>query len=156
MLTSPAQRAPRPNLVAPIVLGIILVPVPQFALGILGLREASLLPWLVGTPICYFLIGGLGAFIMASGLVPAQARRSGSFVGLLAGIGGACSAGVVLAAIAVWDIVATPESASLLHPHAGITPRLSYIASGPSLHLPLIVFIILLVPFFLGLNLLGV
>src|SRR6185312_11295753 len=98
MLTPPAQR-PRSNLVVTIILGIILVPVSQIAVAFLGARMASLLPWLVGTPICYFLIGGLGAFATVSGLVPAQARKRGARVGLTAGISGACSSVLIVAAI---------------------------------------------------------
>jgi hypothetical protein len=74
MLTSPAQRASKSSLVVPIILGIVLVPLSQVAVAYLGGRWGSLIGWAVGTPICYFLIGGMAAFITVSGLVPAQAR----------------------------------------------------------------------------------
>lgn len=156
MTTAIAQRAPKSSLVVPIVLGIILVPLSQIVVAFLGADGGTLMGWLVGTPICYFLIGGVGAFATVSGLVPAQARTRGAWVGLMAGISGACSAVLIVAAFAVWDIVATPKSTSLLHPQTGAVLRLFYIASGPSFEIPLIVVIILLLPFFLGVNLLGI
>ena len=156
MLTPPAQR-PRSNLVVTIVLGIILVPVSQIAVAFLGARMASLLPWLVGTPICYFLIGGLGAFATVSGLVPAQARKRGARVGLTAGISGACSSVLILAAIVVGNIVSPLQTGSLFHPQAGVMPRALYFGmtmpGSPRVWLALA--LIFFVPIFLGVNLLG-
>jgi len=116
MTTATARRIPKSQIIIPIVLGIILVPLAQLAVAYLGGRGASLMPWLVGTPICYFLIGGLAAFITVSGLVPAQALSRGAWVGFVAGISGACAAGLIVAAVTVWDLVASPHSASPLHP----------------------------------------
>ena len=157
MTTAIAQRAPKSNLVIPIVLGVILVPLSQIGVAYLGGRGGSLLGWLVGTPICYFLIGGLGAFTTVSGLVPAWARSRGAWVGFVAGVSGACSAGLIVAAVAVWDLVASPQSALLLHPQVGVAPHVfNAVSSGPWLRFPLIWAIVLLLPFFLGVNLLGV
>ena len=158
MSTSPAQRAPTSSLVVPIILGIILVPLSQIGVAYLGGRGASLLSWLVGTPICYFLIGGLGAFATVSGLVPAQARSRGARVGLTAGISGACSSVLILAAIVIWNIVSPPQTASLLHPQAGVTPRLLYFGMTipASSQFWLVLVLIVFVPIFLGANLLGV
>ena len=126
MLTSPAQRAPKSNLVVPIILGVILVPLSQLGVAYLGGRGGSLMGWLVGTPICYFLIGGMAAFTTVSGLVPAQARGRGAWVGFTAGISGACSAVLIVGAIVIWNFAASPQSAFLLHPQAGVMPRALY------------------------------
>src|SRR5690242_11945354 len=104
MTTAIAQRAPKSNLVVPIILGILIIPPSQLGVAYLGGRWGSLIGWVVGTPICYFLIGGLGAFTTVSGLVPAQARSRGAWVGFVAGISGACSAVLIAAAFAVWYI----------------------------------------------------
>lgn len=159
MTTAIAQRAPKSSLVVSIVLGIILVPVSQYAVAILSSRGASLLQWLVGTPICYFLIGGFAAFAMVSGLVPAQARKRGARVGLTAGISGACSSVLILAAIIVWNIVSPPpQTRSLLHLQTGVTPRLLYFGMTVpgSSQFWLVLVLIIFVPIFLGANLLGV
>jgi hypothetical protein len=155
MTTAIAQRAPKSNLVFPIILGIVLVPLSQVAVAYLGGRWGSLIGWAVGTPICYFLIGGMAAFITVSGLVPAQARGRGAWVGFIAGISGACSAGLIVAAVAVWSIAIPPQSASLLHPQASLMPRLSYIATWAPIFPPVVI-IILLLPFFLGVSVLGI
>jgi hypothetical protein len=157
MLTSPTQRAPTSSLVVPIVLGVILVPLSEIGVAFLGAPGGSLLPWLVGTPICYFLIGGLGAFTTVSGLVPARARSRGAWVGFVAGICGVCSAGLIVAAFAVWALAASPQSAALLHPQVGVAPHVfDAVFSGSSLRFPLIAIIVILLPIFLGVNLLGV
>lgn len=157
MLTSPAQRAPKSNLIVPIILGVVLVPLSQYAVAILSSSGASLLPWLVGTPICYFLIGGLGAFATVSGLVPAQARKRGARVGLTAGISGICSSVLILAAIVIWNFVSPPQPASLLHPQPGVTPRLLYFGMTVpgSDQFWLVLILIFFAPIFLGANLLG-
>ena len=157
MTTAIAQRTPKSNLVVPIILGIVLVPLSQVAVAYLGAPGGTFLGWVVGTPICYFLIGGLGAFTTVSGLVPAQARGRGAWVGFTAAISGACAAGLIVAAIAVWDLVTSPQSASLLHPQVGVAPHVfNAVSSGPWLRFPLIWAVVLLLPFFLGVNLLGV
>lgn len=158
MTTAIPQRAPTSSLVVPIVLGIVLVPLSQIGMAFLGARGASLLPWLVGTPICYFLIGGMGAFTMVSGLISAQARKRGTRVGLAAGISGACSSVLILAAIVIWNFAIPPQSALLLHPQAGVMPRALYFGmtmpGSPRVWLALA--LIFFVPIFLGVNLLGV
>lgn len=156
MTTAIAQRAPKSSLVIPIILGIILAPLSQIGMAFLGARGASLLPWLVGTPICYFLIGGVAAFTTVSDLVPAQARTRGAWVGFVAGISGACSSVLILAAIVVWNFATLPQAASLFHPQVGVAPHVfNAVFSGPWLRIPLIVIIVLFLPFFLGVNLLG-
>jgi hypothetical protein len=126
-------------------------------MAFLGAHGASLLPWLVGTPICYFLTGGLGAFTTVSGLIPARARSRGGWVGFVAGICGACSAGLIVAAGAVWALAASPQPASLLRPQVGVAPHVFYtVSSGSSLRFSLIAIIVILLPIFLGVNLLGV
>jgi hypothetical protein len=158
MLTSPAQRAPKSNLVVPIILGVILVPLSQLGVAYLGGRGGSLMGWLVGTPICYFLIGGMAAFTTVSGLVPAQARGRGAWVGFTAGISGACSAVLIVAAFVIWNFAASPQSAFLLHPQAGVMPRALYFGmtmpGSPRVWLALA--LIFFVPIFLGVNLLGI
>lgn len=157
MTTAIAQRTPKSNLVVPIILGIVLVPLSQVAVAYLGAPGGTFLGWVVGTPVCYFLIGGLGAFTTVSSLVPARARSRDAWVGFVAGISGACAAGLIVAAIAVWDLVTSPQSASLLHPQVGVAPHVfNAVSSGPWLRFPLIWAIVLLLPFFLGVNLLGV
>ncbi|HEU4784508.1 MAG TPA: hypothetical protein VFS83_14300 [Ktedonobacterales bacterium] len=158
MLTSPAQHTRKSSLVVPIILGVTLVPLSQIGMAFLGANGASLLPWLVGTPICYFLIGGVGAFTTVSGLVPSQARGRGAWVGLIVGISGACTAGLIVAAFVIWNFAIPPQSALLLHPHAGVMPRALYFGmtmpGSPRVWLALA--LIFFVPIFLGVNLLGI
>jgi hypothetical protein len=159
MSTSPAQRAPTSSLVVPIVLGGILVPLSQLGVAYLGGRDGSLMGWLVGTPICYFLIGGVGAFTTVSGLIPAaQAHGRGAWVGFVAGISGACSAVLIVVAFVIWNFAIPPQSALLLHPQAGVMPRALYFGmtmpGSPRVWLALA--LIFFVPIFLGVNLLGV
>jgi hypothetical protein len=158
MTTAIAQRTPKSNLVVPIILGIVLVPLSQVAVAYLGARGASLLPWLVGTPVCYFLIGGLGAFTTVSGLVPSRARSKGAWVGFIAGISGACSALLIVAAFIIWNFAISPQAASLFHPQAGVMPRALYFGmtmpGSPRVWLALA--LIFFVPIFLGVNLFGI
>ncbi len=154
MLTSPAQRAPKSSLVVPIILGIVLVPLSQIGMVFID-GHGTLLPWLVGTLACYFLIGGLGAFATVSGLVPAQASSRGVWVGFVTGISGACSAVLIVGAIAVGYIIAPTQPTSLSHPQIGVMPRISYGAMmGPVF--PPIVAVLILLPVFLGANLFGI
>lgn len=158
MTTAIPQRAPKSNLVVPIVLGIVLVPLAQLGVAYLGGRWGSLIGWVVGTPICYFLIGGMVAFTTVSGLAPSQARGRGAWVGFTAGISGACTAGLIVAAFVIWNFAIPPQSALLLHPHAGVMPRALYFGmtmpGSPRVWLALA--LVFFVPFFLGVNLLGI
>ena len=152
--TTEARRAPKFPVTVPIILGIFLVPLSQIALVYLGRYWGPTLIWIGGTPLAYFLIGGLSAFSAVRGLPPAQASSKGALVGLITGISGACSLGLVVVAIAVWSIVTPPQPASLLLPQTSVMSRLPYTAMvGPPL--PPIVGIIILLPYFVGVNLLG-
>ncbi|MGE5333394.1 MAG: hypothetical protein ACM3N4_01720 [Nitrososphaerota archaeon] len=160
MSTFDARSASQSRLTVPVVLGIILVPPVQLVLGYFGGHGGSVLLWVVGTPIAYFVIGALGAFATVSDPNPAEARRRGSFVGLMTGIAGACSSAAILAAIAAWNILAPSQPQSSLHLYAGYTsgmPRLfSFAMTMPgSPHAWLVLILIFFVPLFLGVNLLG-
>lgn len=136
-------RSPRRAIVLSIALCIVLIPLTQAALGYLSGLGQSPWYWLAGTPMCYLLICGLGAFCAAGGLVPVHARRRGSLIGVIAGIGGA-----VLSALIVAVLIMRFLNDFKAHPPAG--SRLP----GPGLALALLFF--WFVPLFLGLNLLGI
>jgi hypothetical protein len=156
MTTAAAQRSPRSNLVVPIVLGIVLIPLTQIGADYFGGRWGSLIGWVIGPPPCYFMVGGLGAFTTVSGLVPAQARGRGAWVGFVTGISGACSAVLIAAALAVWYLATPTQPASLSHPQMSAIPRISYAAMMGPVFPPIIVFLFVLLPLFLGANLFGI
>jgi hypothetical protein len=81
----------------------------QAGLGYLCLGKATV-PWywLAGTPIAFFLICGLVAFGITSGLGAAYARRQGLRVGLLAGISGALVALVITGPFVLWALTTPP------------------------------------------------
>jgi len=155
MTTAAAQSAPKSNMVVPIILGIVLIPLTQLGVDYLGNRWGSLIGLLVGAPACYFLIGGLAAFTTVSGLVPAQARGRGAWVGFIAGISGACSAVLIAVAFAVWYVAAPTQPTSLLHPQGNLMPRSSYVATWAPMFPPIVI-IFFLLPLFLGVNLFGI
>jgi hypothetical protein len=143
MSTPVAPKHHRSTFVLSVALCIVLLPLTQAGLGYLSGRDQSPWYWLVGTPICYLLICGLGAFCTAGGLVPVQARRRGSLIGIIAGVGGAVMAALIVTLIIFWflhDAQAHPSPASRL--------------PGPGLALFILFF--WFVPLFLGLNLLGI
>lgn len=137
------SRRPRRAIVLSVALCVVLIPLTQAALGYLSGAGSVPWYWLVGTPMCYLLICGLGAFCTAGGLVPVQARRRGSLIGVIAGIGGA-----VLSALIVALLIMRFLNDFKAHPPTGT--RLP----GPGLGL--IVLLFWFVPLFLGLNLLGI
>lgn len=135
--------APRRTFVLSVALCIVLLPLAQAGLGYLSEGGQSPWYWLVGTPMCYFLISGLCAFCAAGGLVPVRARRKGSLIGTIAGIGGAVMAALIVALMIIWFLNGAqvhPPSASRL-PGRGLT---------------LFILFFWFVPLFLGLNLLGI
>ena len=135
--------APRRTFVLSVALCIVLLPLAQAGLGYLSGRGQSPWYWLAGTPVCYFLISGLGAFCAAGGLVPVRARRRGALIATIAGIGGAVMAALIVALLITWflhDAQAHPPAASRL----------------PGRGLALFVLFFWFVPLFLGLNLLGI
>ena len=143
MSTPVAPRRRRSTFVLSVALSIVLLPLTQAGLGYLSERSQSPWYWLVGTPMCYLLISGLGAFCATGGLVPVRARRRGSLIGIIAGIGGAVMAALIVTLIIIWflhDARAHPAPASRL--------------PGPGLALFILFF--WFVPVFLGLNLLGI
>jgi hypothetical protein len=155
--TSPARTSTRRTLLPPVALCIILIPLAQFALGIVSLKSASLWPWLAGTPVAYFLIGALGAFLAAHGLTSAQARWRGSLVGVSVGVGGGLIATLIVAGYAIWLIAAPsqPQSDLALPHHPSPVSIISGLATW-SPTLPAILLVIFFMPFFLAANLLGV
>src|SRR5690348_5868954 len=155
MTTAIAQRAPKPNLIVPIVLGIVLIPLTQTGADYLGGRWGSLTGWVIGPLPCYFLVGGLAAFTTVSGFVPAQARGRGAWVGFIAGICGAGSSVLIAAALAVWYIATPTQPTSLSHPQMSAIPHISYAAMMAPVFPPILVVVILL-PLFLGANLFGI
>ncbi|HKT37960.1 MAG TPA: hypothetical protein VJR48_06275, partial [Ktedonobacterales bacterium] len=61
-----------------------------------------------------------------SGLVPEQARKRGALVGLITGIAGACSAGLIMAVPVVRIFILTQAH---LYTHVTTMPRLPVITS---------------------------
>ena len=141
------RRQPRRALALGVLLCVILLPLAQAGLGALSSHASSPWYWLVGTPLSYLMIGGLGAFCVTGGLAPPQACARGSLVGLLAGSGGAAVATLImLVAIVV----------ALSHPMAqGTMPRLALITTMVAPISPGMV-IVFFAPFFLAVNLLGI
>jgi hypothetical protein len=136
-------RSSRRMIVLSIAVCIVLIPLTQAALGYLsGLGQVPWY-WLAGTPLCYLLICGLGAFCAVGGLAPLQARGRGSLIGIIAGAGGA-----VLSALIVAVLITRFLNDFKAHPPTG--SRLP----GPGLALVILFF--WFVPLFLGLNLLGI
>ena len=133
----------RRTLVLSVAPWIVLLPLAQAGLGYLSVRSSSPWSWLVGTPLCYLLIGVLAAFCASGGLAPGQARTRGACISLIAGIGGA-----VLAALIVALLLIRVLHAAQVHP-----PSASRLP-GPGLALFALFF--WFVPFFLLLNLLGI
>ena len=122
---------------------IILLPLIQAGLGYLSVRSSSPWYWLVGTPLCSLLIFVLAAFRATGGLAPPQARKKGTRIGIISGIGGSVLAALIVALLIAWllhDIQAHPPSASRL--------------PGPGLALVALFF--WFVPLFLMLNLLSI
>lgn len=143
MSTLVAPRRPRSTFVLSVALCIVLLPLTQAGLGYLSGRGSSAWYWLAGTPLCYLLICGLGSFCAAGGLVPVRARRRGSLIGTIAGIGGAVMAALIVALLIIWflnDAQAHPSTESRL----------------PGRGLALFILFFWFVPLFLGLNLLGI
>ncbi len=136
-------RRPRSTSVLSVALCVVLIPLAQVALGYLSGLGQSPWYWLAGTPLCYLLICGLGAFCAVGGLVPVLARRRGALIGVIAGIGGAVVSALIVALLIIRflnDFKAHPPSGSRL--------------PGPGLGLVVLFF--WFVPLFLGLNLLGI
>src|SRR5690242_11914823 len=152
MTTAAARRISRSQIIVPIVLGIILVPLAQFALWSLSVRGGSTLIWF-GTPLAYYLIGWVGAFATVRGLVPAQARKRGAFVGLITGIAGACSTGLLITVPVVRMFVLRQAH---LYTHGNTIPRLHVIASVAPPPIPAQLIVAVLLVFFVGINLAGI
>lgn len=143
MSTPVGSRRLRSSSVLPVAVCVVLLPFAQAALGYLSGRGQSPWYWIAGTPVCYLLICGLGAFWVTGGLVPVQARRKGSLTGIIAGAGGAVVSALIVALLIIRflnDFKAHPPSGSRL--------------PGPGLGLIILFF--WFVPLFLGLNLLGI
>ena len=122
---------------------IVLLPLAQAGLGYLSVRSSSPWFWMIGTPLCSLLIGVLAASRASGGLAPGQARTRGVRLGLIAGMGGAVLAGLLVALLLIWVL----HAAQVNPPSASRLP-------GPGLALFVLFF--WFVPFFLLLNLLGI
>lgn len=123
---------------------IVLLPLTQASLGYLSARVPSPWYWLIGTPLCYLLISALAAFCASGSLMRRQARRRGSLIGTIGGLGGAALAALITALFIAWSL-----HTAQAHPTPG-----SRFPGGPGLALFALFFI--LVPLFLVLNLLGI
>lgn len=152
MTTAAARRISKSQIIVPIVLGIILVPLAQVALWYLSAHGGSTIIW-IGTPLAFYLIGGIGAFATARDLVPAQARKRGALVGLITGIAGACSAGLLIAVPVVRMFILTQAH---LYTHVNAIPRLPVIMSVAPPPIPGQLIVAVLLIFFVGINLAGI
>ena len=135
--------APRRTFVLSVALCIVLLPLTQAGLGYLSERGQSPWYWLVGTPMCYFLISGLCAFCAAGGFVPLRARRRSALIATIAGVGGAIMAALIVALLIIWFL-----HEAQVHPPS--------ISRFPGRGLALFILFFWFVPLFLGLNLLGI
>jgi hypothetical protein len=151
MTTDAARPISKSQIIVPIVLGIIPLPLAQIALWSLSVHGGSTLIW-IGTPLAYYLIGGVGAFSTVRDLVPAQARKRGALVGLITGIAGACSAGLLIAIPVVRNFILTQAH---LYTHVNAIPRLSVITSVAPPPIPAQLIVAVLLVFFVGINLAG-
>jgi hypothetical protein len=152
MATATTRRIPTSQILVPIVLGIILVPLAQIALWYLSRRWGSTII-IVGTPLAYYLIGWVGAFATVRDLVPAQARKRGALVGLITGIVGACSAGLMIAVPVVRNFILAQAD---LHTNVNTIPRLPVITSVAPPPIPAQLIVAVLLFFFVGINLAGI
>lgn len=148
------RRQSRRLLTLCIVLCIMLLLLAQAGFGALSLHMSSPWYWLVGTPLSYLVIAGLGAFSMTGGLAGAQARARGSVVGVLAGSGGAAAATLVAAVIIAVLLRTPPGSPSPAAAQYAIPPRV--LVTAIAVPFPAIMLVVFFVPFFLANNLLGI
>ncbi len=112
-MSSPPLASPHPRRTRAhaLVLCTVLVPLIRIGLGSLSLWTASPRFWLVGTPLAYLLIGGLGALHATGGLSAEQARGRGA---QLAVIG--CLLGGLVAVLLVAAVVLSAINASQTQP----------------------------------------
>jgi hypothetical protein len=152
----PAARGPsRWRLALGVILCAILLPLAQAGLGALSVRMSSPWHWVVGTPLSYLVIAGLGAFSASGGLAPALARGRGSLLGVLAGGGGALIATLIMMAVFVLNY--RSGAGSTPYPVARSAKALLALnAAMPGPPLPLDFLLVFFAPFFLANNLLGV
>jgi hypothetical protein len=127
-----------------VVLCIFLLPLAQAGVGYLALFASWPWFWLVGTPIGYLLIGGLGAFCAVGGLAAAQARSRGALLATLGGVGGALVAALIVAAIVIHALNVAQTQPDPASRSRGI----------PGLEIIVILFVF--VPAFVVVNLFGV
>ncbi len=70
----------------------------QIGLWYVSMRTAQTLWWLIGTPLCSFLIGGQGAFWATGSLASQQSRRRGTLIGA----GSVMLAALILLLLSIW------------------------------------------------------
>jgi hypothetical protein len=124
-----------------ILLSGVLLPLVQTGLWYVSVHTDQSLWWLIGTPLCSFLICGQGAFWATGSLASRRARRRGTLVGVLIGIGSVILAALIVLLMSIWwveDIQVFPRRISL--PNLFVPPDI--ISIGPFLGVFLLLFLV--------------
>lgn len=138
---APPLKPSKKSAIAMTILFAVLLVGTQFGIGLLAIRASSLYPWMIGTPIAYFVIAGLHAFITTRNAEGASERR-GCLSGLAMGGTSALIATLIVALVGVLFVVnirTQPAQPSRL--------------PGPGL--AVFAYIFIFIPFFLLVNLGG-
>jgi MFS family permease len=124
MSASVILRRHRRIVVLSTLLSSILLLLMQTGLWYVSVHTDQTLWWLIGTPLCSFLIGGQGAFWAMGSLVSRRARRKGALIG----IGSVILAALILLLLSIWwveDAQPSPHRIPLLN--LFIPPGIVYI-----------------------------
>lgn len=99
-----SSKTPRKVCILLILLFGVLLVAAQGALLFLGVRSSSLLPWLIGTPVCYLLVSVLCALSMPRSGEKSASARKGTLSGLCTGLCSTLIATVILAGDGIYHI----------------------------------------------------
>lgn len=102
MSASVILRHHRRIVVLSTLLSSVLLLLMQTGLWYVSVHTDQTLWWLIGTPLCSFLIGGQGAFWATGSLASQRSRRRGALIGTLIGIGSVILAALILLLLSIW------------------------------------------------------
>ncbi len=86
-----------------LLFGVLLV-AAQGAIVFLAAHSSSLLPWLIGTPVCYLLVSVLCALAMPRSGEKSASARKGALSGLFTGLCSTLIATAILAGDGIYQI----------------------------------------------------